>query len=238
MKANPPNSATTVILVRPEANGGLEVFMTRRPAGMNVLGGMYLFPGGNVRKEDYSEAMLGRCFGLSREAAQKNLGGRLTAEISLGHWLAGIRELFEETGVLLCVTDAGKPLNMNDPERRDRIAQKHSSLVAASIDFQTFLESESLFCDARRLAYFSHWLTPEEVRTRFDTRFFLARLPADQSPFSTSYEVSHSVWIAPERSLELFHEGKLPMIFPTLASLRTLADYDSLQALLAEHRLE
>lgn len=238
MKANPPSNATTVILVRPETNGGLEVFMTRRPAGMNVLGGMYVFPGGNVRKEDYSEALLRRCFGLSREAAQKNLGGRLKPELSLGHWLAAIRELFEETGVLLCVTDAGRPLDMSDPERRKRITQKHSSLVAAAIDFQTFLESESLFCDASRLAYFSHWLTPQEVRTRFDTRFFLARLPADQVPLPISYEVSHSVWITPERSLELFHEGKLPMIFPTLASLRTLADYDSLQALFTEHRLE
>ncbi len=211
--------------------------MTCRPAGMNVLGGMYVFPGGNVRKEDYSAALLRRCFGLSPEAARRKLGGRLTAELSLGHWLAAVRELFEETGVLLCVTDAGKPLNMDDPEKKERIAQKHSSLVAGSIDFPTLLESESLFCDASRLAYFSHWLTPEEICARFDTRFFLARLPADQTPLPTSYEVSHSVWIAPERSLELFQQGNLPMIFPTLASLRTLADYDSLPALLAEYGL-
>ena len=237
MKASAPKNAATVILFRSEAKGGFEVFMTRRPAGMNFLGGIYVFPGGCVRKEDYSKAMLRRCFGPSPEAAQKSLGMRLSPEFSLGHWLAGIRELFEETGILLCVTEGGEPLDMNDAGRRDRLAEKHAALMGGLIDFQAFLESESLLCDARRLAYFSHWLTPEEVPTRFDTRFFLAQIPADQSPLSTSREVTHSLWITPEHSLELSGEGKLPLIFPTLASLRALADYDSLKTLLNEYRL-
>ncbi len=235
--ASRPKNAATVILVRPETNGGFEVFMTRRPAGMNFLGGMYVFPGGSVRKEDCSEALLRRCFGLSRGAAQKSLGTRLRPELSLGHWVAGIRELFEEVGILLCVTEAWEPLNMNDAGQRERIAAKHRAVIEGSIDFHAFLDSERLFCDAGRLAYFSHWLTPEESPTRFDTRFFLAQVPSDQTPLSTSEEVTHSLWITPERCLELSREGKLPMIIPTFASLRTLAEFDSLQSLLTEYRL-
>ncbi len=237
MKPSTPKNAATVILFRSEANGRFEVFMTRRSAGMNILGGVYVFPGGCIRKEDYSKAALRRCFGLSPQAAQKSLGMGLNPDFSLGHWMAAIRELFEETGILLCVTEEGKPLDMNDPGRRAKIAEKHAALTGGLIDFQAFLESESLLCDARRLAYFAHWLTPEEVPARFDTRFFLAQMPCGQSPLSSSREVTHSLWITPERALELFAEGRLPMIFPTLASLRMLADYDSVEALVSERRL-
>ena len=49
-----PKNAATVILVRPEVDGGFEVFITRRPPGMDFLGGMYVLPGGSVRKDDFS----------------------------------------------------------------------------------------------------------------------------------------------------------------------------------------
>ena len=232
-----PQNAATVILLRPQANSGFELFMTRRPPGMNFLGGVYVFPGGSVRKEDCSESMLRRCHGLTEHEAQKIFSMRLSPELSLGHWVAGIRELFEEVGILLCVTEAGTPLDMDDSGRKQRLEKKRQALVKRAIDFQSLLESEKLLCDLPRLGYFSHWLTPEEFPIRYDTRFFLALLPADQSPLATSEEVTHSLWITPERSLELSRNGSLPMIFPTFASLRTLADYDSLVSLLAEYCL-
>ncbi len=228
-----PKHAATVILVRPEANGGFEVFMTRRPHGMNFLEGMYVFPGGSLRKEDCTERILRRCHGLSRKEAQGILGMHLSPELSLGHWVTGIRELFEEVGILLGVTEAGKPLDMNERERKERLAEKRKALIDGSIDFQMLLESEGLFCDATSLIYFSHWLTPEEFSIRFDTRFYLTPLPTDQTPLSTSQD---SLWITPDRSLKLCEQGDLPVIFPTFASLRTLANFDSLEGLLAEYR--
>jgi 8-oxo-dGTP pyrophosphatase MutT (NUDIX family) len=230
-----PKNAATVILLRPEINGGFELFLTRRPPGMNFLGGMYVFPGGTVRKEDCSEGILRRCYGLSPIEAQRILGMHLGPELCLGHWVAGIRELFEEVGILLCVTEAGRPLNI-DKGRNERMAEKRKALIEGSIGFQALLESEGLFCDVAHLCYFSHWLTPEEFPIRFDTRFYLALLPADQSPLSTSQEVTHSLWIAPESALELCQQGKLPVIFPTFFSIRALADFDSLRDLLAEYR--
>jgi len=231
-----PKNAATVILVRPEVDGGFEVFITRRPPGMDFLGGMYVFPGGSVRKDDFSEAILKRCHGLSRKEAQETLGAHLSPELALGHWVAGIRELFEEVGILLCVTEAGELLDMKEEKQKRRVAEKRKALIKGSIDFQKLLESEGLFCDVARLSYFSHWLTPEEFPIRFDTRFYLAHLPTDQSPLSTSQEVTHSLWTTPERSLELCEKGSLPVIFPTFASLRTLANFDSLQSLFDEYR--
>lgn len=235
---SPPKHAATVILVRPGVRGEFEVLLTRRPSGMAFLGGMYVFPGGSVRKEDYSEATLRRCRDLNREEAQRILGNHLPAEHSLGHWVAAIRELFEEVGVLLCVTEAGRPLNMKEPPLQERLAAKRQALFQQAIVFQTLLESEDLFLDTSRLAYFSHWVTPQEFPIRFDTRFYLALLPQNQSPLSWSDEVTHSLWITAETGLELCQRAQLPMIFPTFASLRTLADFDSFGSLCRHYGLQ
>ena len=212
--------------------------MTRRPAGMNFLGGMYVFPGGSVRKQDYSKATLQRCYGLSPKDAQRILGMHLSPELSLGHWVAGIRELFEEVGVLLCVTEDGAPVDLGQVEVRERLAGKRKSLIEKSMNFSSILESERLLCNAAGLAYFSHWLTPEESAIRFDTRFYLALLPANQLPLATSEEVAHSLWLTPERAVKLCREGALPVIMPTFSSLRTLADFDSLDSLFEEYRMK
>ncbi len=234
-----PKIAATVILVRAGVDRGIEVFLTRRPQGMKFLGGMYVYPGGSVRKADSSKGMLRRCRGLSPSESQKILGMHLSPELSLGYWVAAIRELFEEAGILLCVTESGKPLDLNNAEeknRKDRMSEKRSALIDGTVNFQALLESEGLFCDVARLGYFSHWQTPEEFPTRFDTRFYLAPLPPDQTPLSVSEEVTNSLWITPERALTLCEKGELPMMFPTFASLRSLADFESLDRLLVEYQ--
>ena len=125
---------------------------------------------------------------------------------------------------------------MNDDTFRRRLDGKRKALLEDSLDFCEFLKSEKLLCDVGHLRYFSHWLTPEEFPVRFDTRFYLALLPGDQTPLSTSPEVAHSLWITPERSLELCQRGELAVIFPTFASLRTLANFESIEDVLAEYR--
>jgi len=232
-----PKSAATVILLRPHPSGGFETFMTRRPLQMKFLGGMYVFPGGTVRKEDCTEGILKRCRGLTAREAQRILGATLNPEACLGHWVAAIRELFEEVGILLCVTETGEPLNLTDKNGRSCAVQKRLPLIKGEINFQNFLESERLICDLTKLAHFSHWQTPQEFAMRFNTRFYLAQLPSDQEPLPKSEEVTHSLWVTPERSLQLSEQGLLPVIFPTFACLRTLADFDTLQSLGAEYGL-
>ena len=226
--------AATVILLRPTETNGFEVFLTRRPDEMAFLGGMYCFPGGALRQDDCSPAMLGICHGLSPVDARKIVGSQFSPAQALGLWIAGIRELFEEAGILLAVNSLGQPWAA-EQDHISNLAAKHAALLKKTLSFRSLLESEGLLCDASRLAYFSHWQTPEEISMRFDTRFFLARLPKVQTPLPSSPEVTDSLWLTPDRALELFAKDKLPMIFPTFASLRTLADFESLESVLKEY---
>jgi hypothetical protein len=66
---------------------------------------------------------------------------------------------------------------------------------------------------------------------RFDTHFFIARMPAGQAALGTTPEVADSVWLTPDRALHLSSKGELPMIFPTFASLRALADFATIESL-------
>jgi hypothetical protein len=71
-----------------------------------------------------------------------------------------------------------------------------------------------------------------------DSRFFLAALPDNPTPLALPYEVAHGLWLAPERALQLFNRGELPIAFSTFASLRTLADFDDVKRLLKEFQPE
>ncbi|HEY7555597.1 MAG TPA: NUDIX hydrolase [Candidatus Binatia bacterium] len=230
-----PRMAATVILLRPAGPRGFEVFLTRRAEGMAFLGGMYCFPGGALRQEDFSEAMLRRAAGVTPSQAQKFIGAEYSPRQALGLCIAAIRELYEEAGILLALNGAGEPILANTGLGR-RLSENHSCLLGKALSFHAVLESEGLFCDLAALAHFSHWQTPAHEFARFDTHFFLAPLPADQSTRPTSSEITRSVWLTPDEALRLCGKNELPMIFPTFASLRTLADFDSFERVFKEYR--
>jgi 8-oxo-dGTP pyrophosphatase MutT (NUDIX family) len=231
-EAQAPKTAASVILLRPAQPRGFEVLLSQRPAAMAFLGGMYCFPGGTMRDEDCSDGMLCRSRGFTAHQARDIVGAHFAPRKALGLWLAAIRKLFEEVGVLLATQSNGERITLN----KARLAQMRSALLAKSLSFQSLLENEDLLCDTARLVYFSHWQTPADVATRLDTRFFVAALPEHQTPLAASYEVAHSLWLTPDRALQLLSKDELPMIFPTFASLRTLADFDSLDCVLREFR--
>ena len=229
-----PRRAATVILLR-HAEPGFEVFLTRRPDTMPFLGGMYCFPGGAVAKGDSSEAMLAQCTGLLPETARRTIGAQFSPREALGFWVAAIRELFEEVGILLANTASGAPLMINR-RTAEKLADAHRKRQNNSPTFAALLNNEGLRCDLASLVYFAHWQTPAHVSTRFDTRFFVAAMPQGQVPLESSAEVTQSLWLTPERAIALNERGELPMIFPTFASLRTLADFDSVDSVLKEYR--
>jgi len=229
--------AATVILLRPAQPRGFEVFLIRRPMGMAFLGGMHCFPGGTVTKSDCSTAMLRSCYGLTPNQARKILGAHFSPAEALGFWVAGIREIFEEVAILFAVDPNGATF-VPDENGKIRLAGHHAALLERSTNFQALLQMENLMCDAAKLAYFSHWQTPAQFSLRFDMYFFVAALPDDQTPLSTSPEVAHGRWLSPDLALELFAKNDLPMIFPTFAALRTLADFDSLDSVAREYQIE
>lgn len=233
-----PKNASTIILVRPQASVGFEVLLTRRPPDMEVLAGFYVFPGGILEQKDYSEQMLRRCRGLSSSEAQRTLGNELSPELSLGHSVAAVRELFEEVGILFSVTEDGAPLELRDNNLKKRLAEKRRALVDGGMDFPSILESEGLYCDLSRPVYFSHRVTPEKHAVRFDTRFYLAQLPSDQHPLFSSQEVAESLWLTPAEVLERSEKNGFALMPPTVIALRTLAEFASWQSLCHQYPLE
>ena len=229
--------AASVILLKPAQPHGFEVLLLQRSDDGPVHGGMHRFPGGSIQKSDHGEAILRRCRGLSGEKARKILGAHLAPSEALGFWIAAIRTLFEEVEILFAVKRNGEPVT-SDAELNARLLEIRAARRDETLDFPALMERENLFCDAAKLAYFSHWRTPAEFSRSFVTRYFLAAMPENPTPLATAVKVIHGPWLAPDRALQLYHRGELPMSFATFASLRTLADFGSLQSLLKEFTVD
>jgi len=229
-QASIPLPASTVVLIRPDDRGHFEIYLNRRPDEMNSYAGVYVFPGGRVEKTDYSAAMVSLTRGLTPQEAQQKLGSELQAEICLAHWVAAVRELFEESGIHFF---GSMNAAMDSPADgiAERLAGKRTALQRGAIDLPNLLLSERLYCDVAKLNYFFHRVTPDHYAVRFDTRFYLAALPPDQQPLHASEEVAESLWIAPAAALARAEAGDYRMMPPTLAVLRRLSGYCSWEEL-------
>jgi 8-oxo-dGTP pyrophosphatase MutT (NUDIX family) len=91
--------------------------------------------------------------------------------------------------------------------------------------------------DPRELVAFSRWITPAEVKIRFDTHFFLALLPHGQEPRIDGEECVDLGWFTPQAALDAHAAGDIVLVFPTIAHLRRLVPFASVDALL-EHARE
>jgi 8-oxo-dGTP pyrophosphatase MutT (NUDIX family) len=232
-----PRFASTVVLVRPDSGGGFQVLLTRRPEAMRFLGGFYVFPGGTVHAADYSDATLQRCRGLTGGEAQRLLSGHHEPSEALGHWVAVVRELFEEVGILLCVNDQNAPLALGNSADNQRFELARRAVVQGKLDFGAFVQAENLFCDLAKIVYFDHWVTPAIYSMRFDTRFYIAALPDGQEPLARSEEVTHSLWIDPDAALARMDRRDFPILPPTTTVLDRLARLSTWQRLRAEFKL-
>jgi 8-oxo-dGTP pyrophosphatase MutT (NUDIX family) len=79
---------------------------------------------------------------------------------------------------------------------------------------------------------FSRWITPAEVKIRFDTHFFLAPAPGGVEPSIDREEIVDSGWFAPADALEAYGRGELELVFPTIKHLEQLALFGSTQEVL------
>jgi 8-oxo-dGTP pyrophosphatase MutT (NUDIX family) len=90
--------------------------------------------------------------------------------------------------------------------------------------------------DPAELVPFSRWITPAEVKIRFDTSFFLAPLPPGAEARVDGSEVVDARWYAPAAALEARTRGELFLVFPTIKHLEQLSVFDSADALLEHAR--
>ena len=83
--------------------------------------------------------------------------------------------------------------------------------------------------DVDELVPFSRWITPEEVKTRFDTLFYVAAAPAGAEPRVDGAECVDARWIRPADALEAGRRGELMLVFPTIKHLEQLAEMSSVE---------
>lgn len=202
-----------------DTSDGLQVYMVQRP-GKGDFPDLHVFPGGKVDEADFAPDI---CFGLEDTEASRRLG---VAAGGVRYWVAVARECFEECGVLL-VRKEGRPVEFVETHDIDRFHDYRESLLRDEISFSDICSQENLQVDCARLGYFSHWITPEMAPRRFDTRFFVAAMPDDQSTLAHTLETADDEWEQPRVALEKKNRGEWQMIDPTLRSLETLSQYRS-----------
>lgn len=221
----PPRVAATVVLLRPAAGAGIEVYAIRRAASMAFASGMYAFPGGSVDPADADAAI--DWAGPSRDAWARRL--RLPLGAAQAVVCAAVRELFEEAGVLLAGPD---PATVVGDVAGAAWEETRRDLVARRLSLTACLAARRLALRSDLLAPWTRWITPEFEPRRFDTYFFLAGLPAGQRTRDVSGEADHTEWVRPADALARYAAGELAMLPPTAAVLRDLSAYDGVAAAL------
>ncbi len=86
------------------------------------------------------------------------------------------------------------------------------------------------------LVKFSRWITPAEVKIRFDTHFFLAQLPAGQEPRIDGEECVDLGWFTPAAALAAHAAHEIVLVFPTIKHLEQLGEFPTVEDLLAYAR--
>ncbi len=219
--------ASTILLVRDAGppGAGIEVFMEKRHLPSGFVGGAYVFPGGRVDPEDAIDPA--RCAGLDEATANRRLG---LASGGLAHFVAAVRECFEEAGVLLAYDRAGALLDFGDPAVEEHFKGLRDQLNAKSTTIQRIADQDDLRLATDRIAYWSHWITPLGEPRRFDTRFFVTRAPEGQIAAHDDWELTSSAWVTPATAIERALRREWMIIFPTLVNLKALAQHPTADA--------
>jgi 8-oxo-dGTP pyrophosphatase MutT (NUDIX family) len=230
-----PRPAASVLIVRDAAPGAaepIEVYMIRRQRSMKFLGGFYAFPGGKVDPGDAEPALLQGCCGLdpARAAERFPAHGELPP---LAFWVTAVRELLEESGVLLACDAAGRVVDPRTPDVAAHVDAARRALVSDAADFGALLSARGWRCDLRPLRYLSHFVTPRTSPIRFSARFFLCRLPPGQLPRLYTEETSEGFWIHPADGYRRFLAKEMAMAEPAEYGLAYIAQFGSVDELWA-----
>lgn len=246
-EAPPVRDATTVLLLRDAIDGiyakdatgdaidaigdgtespeaALEVFMVRRTRKAAFMPSAMVFPGGRLDEGDLSDALAARC-DLDPEAAGARLGME-DGRRALGLLVAGVRETFEEAGVLLAHR-GGVLVDLRDPADAERFGAHRDALNAGEMGLGEIVEREGLVLSVAALWPYARWVTPPIESRRFDARFLVTRAPVGQTPLHDAVETTASGWWRPGVALAAYGEGDIQLAPPTL---RVLLELDAIGA--------
>ena len=215
-----PKPAATAVLVR-DGGHAPEILLLKRHRAAGFVPGAFVFPGGRVDEADDDPALV-------------DMLGQVPRGADAQYWLAVVREVFEETGVLLARSPDGS--TCSDAGADPSLARWREALLSNEAALLDVLRAEGLRPDISRMVYCSHWITPIAEPKRYDTRFFLAELPAGCSASIDQREMSEFIWVTARDALERFARGDLPMVFPTVKTIQMLELYASVDAMLDAFR--
>lgn len=207
-----PKPAATVVMMR-DGEDGLQVLLLKRHRASGFVPGAYVFPGGRIDEADGDARLVTNCAVPER------------AGVPAHYWYGAVREVFEETGVLLARDAEG--VWAPDASSSEEIEAWREKLMNDATSLIEIVEKEKLTLVLDEVVYFSHWITPEAEPRRYDTRFFAAALPDGRQIRADEREMIDALWIAPSEALERFSANRLPMVFPTVRTLQDLAPYGS-----------
>jgi 8-oxo-dGTP pyrophosphatase MutT (NUDIX family) len=222
----PAKPSATIVLIR-EAASSPEILMVRRRAG-DAFGDSYTFPGGVVDADE--SAAHAYCQGKSAERADAELSVTCGG---LDYYSAVVRELFEETGILLARNRHGTWAFYDDANSESLLRGLRDDLNSGALTWAELLRTHdlSVACDA--LHYFSFWETPVRLPKRWATRFFLAEVPPGQDAEHDGEELTDSCWMTAADVLSSGKNGNMKLPFPTIANLRTFAEFKTVAEMVA-----
>lgn len=221
----PALASATIVLVR-EGEADPEILMVRRRAG-DAFGDSYAFPGGVVDDNEFEAHAF--CQGRTTKGADAELG---VEDGGLNYYSAAVRELFEETGILLARDARGNWAFADELESESLLRDLRSQLDSGDLPWAELLRTHELgiACDALR--YFSFWETPVRLPKRWAARFFLAQVPPDQDAEHDGNELTDSCWMTAMEVLSRGEKGGMKLPFPTVVNLRNIAEHRTVDALL------
>jgi ribonuclease/clavin/mitogillin len=174
----------------------LETYWVRRSDVVSYMPGFRAFAGGTVNREDATLEIEGK-----REGEERTL------------LACALRETFEETGVLLA---AGRTQGDLEAAR--------TRLLAGEAKFPDLARELGVRFEAKRLTPAGRWVSPPFAATRFETSFFLARVPEPQSPSVRPGELVEGEWIRPIEALKRWQDGAETFAAPVLYTMIALAE--------------
>lgn len=230
---SPPARAATVMLVRGDP---LEVFMIERAATMDFAPSTWVFPGGRVDPGDAGvDDLPGERLRLGDGGVQAwatRIG--LPPRDALAVLTCGLRELFEEAGVLLASGETGAEGDGIVDVSAQGWRERRTQLEAHEVSFTEVTHGLTLRGDLVEAV--DRWVTPEFEKRRFDTWFLTALLPHGARADAVSRESQQGRWVRPAVMLEDSESGGARLLPPTRTALMRLSRAASGPEALAQAR--
>ncbi len=204
-----PKLSAGIIPYRFDSAGELEIYWVKRAKKLRFMGGWHAFPGGRLADSDAAAPLTG-------ELPLSDV--YLKSGPPAAHPACGLRELFEETGLLA---------TLGELPACAQLADARDKLLADTMDFDEWLEHNSLRLDQSRLHFAGRWVTPPLSKIRFDATFFLMEWPARESlqPNIIPGELTSGGWVKPPAALAQWESGDVKLAQPTLKTIRILAEH-------------